>query len=616
MSYKRVFLQLNVTMAFLFAASGSILSQDIKTALKLMQSERYEDAEAIFQQIIKTEPANGDAYFYCGENILKNYIADPYSNTLEDVAKEATAIFTDGLKNDSLNVLNQVGLGMVVLLQKNDTAKADVYFKKAELSLPKKAKKFTEANVNTLIKLGIAQLYATSPRYNKAIAYLEKAKEAAPDNTDIYIALGDIYVDQNNASTAVTNYNKAVYLNPKLTVPKVKIGNLYMRSRNLTEARNYFEQAKEIDSTFAPLYRGLGEMYSLGGLANLSKTNFKKFLDLSGNNIPAKVQYVNSLFKAKDYKEAIANIEEILNYDKSRNYLYRIAAYSCYEMRPGDYAMGREYIETFFKNAAPEKIIVKDYAYYGRILLKLKDTSVIDLAFEKLLTAYKMDTTDFDLVSDIAINAYFSRRFPLASEMLNKKIENGKASTTDYMYLGKTYYQMAQAEKSDTLTASQIEQYKNAESVFTKITEMEPDNMQAYLWIANTYASMDPETKEGLARPKYETVIEKAMADTVKYAKELYESYSYMGSLYLFSPKPDYNKAEVFYNKLINLDPKNNLWKIKGYSSLGIIDTKRKRYADAIGRYKKVLELDPKNDNSQKAIDGLQKAIKAQQQQQ
>ena len=61
-----------------------------------------------------------------------------------------------------------------------------------------------------------------------------------------------------------------------------------MRSRNLNEAKNYFEKAKEIDSTFAPLYRGLGEMYSMGGLANFSKQNFKKFLDLSGNNIPAK----------------------------------------------------------------------------------------------------------------------------------------------------------------------------------------------------------------------------------------------------------------------------------------------------------------------------------------
>ena len=68
----------------------------------------------------------------------------------------------------------------------------------------------------------------------------------------------------------------------------------------------------------------------------------------------------------------MVNIEEILNYDKSRNYLNRIAAYSCYEMKPADYPKAKTYIETFFKNSPPEKIIIKDYAYYGRILLKLK----------------------------------------------------------------------------------------------------------------------------------------------------------------------------------------------------------------------------------------------------
>jgi tetratricopeptide (TPR) repeat protein len=84
----------------------------------------------------------------------------------------------------------------------------------------------------------------------------------------------------------------------------------------------------------------------------------------------------------------------------------------------------------------------------------------------------------------------------------------------------------------------------------------------------------------------------------------------------LFATKPDYDKAEPFYNKMIALDPKNIQWKIKGYSSLGIIYTKRKKYQIAVNQYKKVLEVDPKNENAQKAIDGLNKAIKAQQEQQ
>lgn len=98
------------------------------------------------------------------------------------------------------------------------------------------------------------------------------------------------------------------------------------------------------------------------------------------------------------------------------------------------------------------------------------------------------------------------------------------------------------------------------------------------------------------------------MADTVKYAKELYEAYSYMGSYYLFT-KPDYNTSENYYRKIINLDPKNTNWQIKGYSSLGVIYTKRKEYVTARNYYIKVTKLDPNNKAAKSAIENLTKTI-------
>lgn len=608
----------SLCLALLMVFASSLTNaQDLNEALKLLQSERYEDADVLLKKIIDSNPNAADACFYYGESLLKSYVSDPFSNSLADACKEANEMFSKGLKNDSTNMLNNIGLGMVILLQKNDTAAADLYFNKAEITVPKKAKKYQPKDYTILMKLGLAQLYAKNPRYKKAVAYvtraknanLEMAKDPKMENPDIYVTLGDIYVDDNNASEAVKNYNKAVYLNPSLYEPLVKIGRLYMRSRNLQEARNYFDKAKEIDSTYAPLYKGYGEMYAMGGQAKLSKNNFKRFLELSGSNIPAKVQYVNSLFRAKDYKECVANIEDIFSVDKSRNYLNRIAAYSCYEMRPPDYNKAKGYIEEFFKNATPEKIITRDYAYYGRILIRLKDTSVIDKAFEQLKMAYNLDTTDYDLLSDIANNAYYTRRFKIAVEMINKKIAAGKASTADYMSLGRAHYQMAQGEKVDTVF--QKEQYQNAANVFTKVTQMEPDNIQAYLWNANTYFSFDPNN----AKPKYELVIEKASTDTVKFAKELFDAYSYMSSYYMFAAKPKYDLAEPFCQKMVSLDPKNIKWKITGYTSLGIIATRQKKYPIALNYYKKVMELDPKNEDAQKAIDGINKVLKAQQDQ-
>lgn len=600
-----------------------VQSQTLEGALKLMKNERLEDAYNMLREVIKNEPNNADAYYYLGEIVLKSYLNDPYSNTQEEAVKEAKASFQKGIQVDSTKMLNYIGMGMIALMTKNDTVTADSYFSKVEKTIPTKFKKFTDNDFTLLIKLGQAQLYSPKPRYYKAIAYLEKAKAASADlgtrtkklsneKPEVYIALGDVYLEMNDASAAVANYNKATFINPDLAEPIVKIGRLYMRSRNLQAARNNFDQAKEIDSTYAPLYRAYGELYLMSsGTAQFAKINFKKFLELSGNNVPAKIQYVNSLFKSKDYKECLENIEEILTYDKSRNYLNRVAAYSAYEMRPPDYNKALYYIEEFFKNTTPEKIISKDYAYYGRILLKLKDkdTSYVRKAFDNLLMAYNMDSTDVELITDIAYNAYYNKLFPLAIRMLQKKIELGQGQSSDYMLMGKAYYQMAQG-LSDT--TAQNANYRAAQAVFTRLTQLEPENVQAYLWIANTAYSLDPEGKQGLALPQYQKVIEVASKDTVKNAAELYEAYRFMGSYYFYNSKPDYDQAEKYFTKIIYLDPKKDQWKIMGYSSLAVLYTKKKEYPKALEMYNRILALDPNNTDVKKTVEALKKSMKGQ----
>jgi tetratricopeptide (TPR) repeat protein len=597
----KIKLMKNICILFvlLFSAGSLSFGQDITTAKNLSLSQRFEDANNIYKALIEKEPTNGDVYFYYGVNILDEYITDPFSNSKASTAKDAKGIFKSGIEKDSINPLNYIGLGMVALFEKGDTISANANFAVAEKTIPKKAKNYTPKSIETLLKLATAELYSDNPRFTRALHFAGLANTASPNNPDVFIALGDINLANKQASVAITNYNRALYIEPNNVLLMVKIGNIYIRAKNLVESRNYFEKAKAIDSTFAPLYKGLGEAYSSAGQYKFAKINYKKFLDYSGNNIPAKVSYINSLFKAKDYTEALNQIEEVQKIDNSRNYLNRVGAYSAYDKKPADYNKALEYIEAFFANTTPDRIITRDYTYYGRTLLKLKKDSLqIDKGFEMLRTAYDMDTTDMDVVDDLAVNGYFLNRFPIAIEMLKKKIYNGVASTNDYMYLGRTYYKMGDYGKADT--------------VFTTVTQKDPDYLQAYVWIANSYASLDPESKEGLAKPKYEMVIQKALADTVKNSKELFDAYSYMGSYYLFTAKPDYDQSESYYQKIINLDPTNKKWQSKAYKSMGIIYTRRKDYAKAIAQYKKALVLDPSDTDSVKAIEGLTKAVDAQ----
>jgi tetratricopeptide (TPR) repeat protein len=587
-------LGLVIVLGLLSVFFGNIKAQTLSDAIKLTQSERYEDAETAYKAVLSKEPSNSDAYFFYGENILLSHLADPYSISVADASSQASGLFNKGLKADSTNALNNIGLGMVVLLQTSDTTKANVYFAKAISQFPKKKKKYTTHHILYLMKLGEAQMYAKSPNYTKAVSFLNTAIEVAPNDPEVYLSLGSIYDKSMDASKAIANYNKTVYLDAKNVMALVKIGNIYMRSRNLNEARNFLDKAKQIDSTYAPVYKYFGEMYNMAGVYGLSKSNYKKYLDLSGNNMPARISYVNSLYKSRDYNEAYNNLQEILQVEKSRNYLYRLAAYCAYEKKPADNQAALGYIETFFKNTTPDKIITKDYAYYGRILLKLKkDSAMIDNGFKQLTTAFNLDTTDYTLLSDITLNAYYLKRFDVAATMLNRKIASGNADINDYMYLGKTYYQTKQYGKADT--------------IFNQAVKIDPTYMQAYVWIANTAASQDPDSKLGLAKPKYETVIEKASIDKVKYSKELIDSYSYLGSYYLFMEKPDYEKAEEAFTKLTEVDPQNKSAIIRGYTSIALIAMKQKQYAKARVTYGKILEVDPKNDMAIKQLEALKK---------
>jgi tetratricopeptide (TPR) repeat protein len=588
-----------ISVIFAGLISLSAFGQDLNTALKLTKSEQYEDAEQTFKALLEKEPANGNVYFYYGEALLKDYTADTFSTTLKEIADRAEILFQKGIQVDSLNALNYIGMGSVILMRTSDTLKADKYFNRAESFIPKKKKSCTPVHAVILMKMGNAQMYGHVNRYYKAIAFLNRAKEIDPLNPDIFLTAGDVYIKNNDGTNSLSNYNKALQLDPKSPLPKIKIGNIYMRVPNLTAARPYFEEARQIDSTFAPVYRELGELYTMAGRYDLAKQNFARFLELSGNNIPAKVRYGYSLFKSKDYAGALSIIEEVLAVDKSRNYLNRLAAYCAFDKKPSDPEKALKYMEEFFKNTRPDEVLMRDYTYYGRILYKLAEPHSLGQvkAFDQFKQAYQYDSNDLGLINEIASDYYYSRWYEQAIEWYNKKIEKGKPDIYDHMFVGKSYYQ--------------LNQFLKADSVFTAVANMQPDFIQAYLYSARSWAGMDPNNELGLAKPKFELMITKIGTDTTRYSKELEEAYSYMGSYYLFQKKPDYVAAIGWFRRIYTLDPKNKQWQIKALKSMALAAYKQKSYTDARDYYVQVQKLEPNDPDAPKAIKDLTKAIEA-----
>jgi tetratricopeptide (TPR) repeat protein len=648
-----------ILAALLIIFAFNVKAQDLTSAMLLTRSEQYDKAQAMLQQLIQKEPANGKNYFYLGENYLADYFADTISNSLTVAATAAKEIYQKGVNANPNDPLNYIGLAKVAFYLGDDKTAAEMRTKAKSFLLPyKNIKKITPPAPEYAYTLAkIAESYIKDEKVDTtfALPLIREAIKIDNKNRDVYLIAGDIYILLNDGSKAIMYYNQAQFADPKSPTANMKIGNIYVKGRNLNAAIPYFEQAIELNADYAPAYRELGQVYLLAQRYEQSKEYFKKYLDLTAGNIPAKTKYVNALFYAKDYDGVVKNVEDIFAIDKSRTYMNRIAGYSCYEKTPPDYEKARKYMETLFATVAPERIIQKDYLYLARILTKMnqnypkvldelnglkaqlekeksklsvgtaaekakaktttdeltskiaklekdvaKANSDLDIAYIAYGKALVYKPDDKNLLNEIANSYAINKRYKNAAKFLTKLIDPNTAGEDDIARIGRTYYNG--------------EDFKTADSLFSAMTAKYPKYVPAYLWHARTFSKMDPDTKLGLAKPKFEKVIEVAKSDSLKWENEMMEAFGYLGYYHMMNE--NWNKSKEYYNRMINLNPNSNENKLKGYNGLGSIETrslsgektnegKLPYLSRAADIYNKILAIDPMNTSAKSQLNWI-----------
>jgi tetratricopeptide (TPR) repeat protein len=648
---------LAAAMAVSFVNNG--YSQDLTSAIKLTKSEQYDKAETMFQQLIQKEPGNSKNYFYSGENTLLGYFSDTISNSFTMVTKTARDIYQKGVNTNPSDPLNYIGLAKVAFYEGDDKTATEMRSKARSFLLPyKNIKKIVPPAKDyafTLAKIAESYIKEGSVDTSLALPNIRQAIKIDSKNPEIYLIAGDIYILAPDGSNAIKNYSMAEYLDPKSPTAQMKIGYVYTRGKNLQAAIPYFEQAITLDPNYAPAYRELGQLYWQANRLEQSKANYKKYLDLNVGNIPAQTRYVTSLFYAGDYDEVIKNTEEILAVDNSRYVLNRLAGYSYYERKNPDYAKALEHMDGLFKKAPGDRILPKDHYYSARILMKKNQNHVkmvdelgtLDQQLQKDKARYssasaadktklkpaldqlttKVDNLKADIAnsdkeinrgfenynklielkpqdraarSEMAANYYSFRRFDDAAKIWARMMDPNNEKASDFMQIGRAYYNG--------------EKYKTADSVFSIVIKKWPDEIQAYLWDARTYSKMDPDYKMGLAKPKFEKLLSVAKADSIKNEDPMVEALQYLG--YYNMSKNNFSSSKDYYNRLINLDPRNNDSKIKGYNGIGLVEFNQaaaektnegklpflSRSADA---YNKILAIDPNNTIAKNQINAI-----------
>lgn len=503
-------------------------SQTLKQAVANTENELFETSAQAFYKLIAAKPTDAELLYYMGENFYASERLD-----------SALHYYTKGMMVDPNNALNYVGKGKLEMANGNLREAQGLFARARELS----------ANKNPEVLLKIADAYVANEAKDMAPAFevLTIAEKLDPKNPKVYLLLGNAQLlATNDGTSALTNYEKAAALNESSPVPNVYMGALYERGRAYDLAFAEYNKAIAKDSTYAPSYRQLGDLYFKYNDYKKAKESYAKYLKLAGNSFSATVKYAKFLFLAKDYPAAIEEINKIMAIDKSLNVLNRLLGYSYYETK--QYAEGLLYLQKFFAGAesGKNKIIAQDYSYMGKLLAA---TNADSLAVPEYMKAIGMDSANQDNYVDLS-NSYIKlKKYDEAIGALVKKMAQTKEpGVNDYLRLGQTYYRKASVLKDSV-------SFVEADSLFKIVTEKKPEEILGHYLRAQANAGQDPQTIRGQAKPYYEKVIELGAGDPVKNKRFLVEATYYLAYYYYnIKDKPN---ATTYADQVLAIDPTN-----------------------------------------------------------
>jgi tetratricopeptide (TPR) repeat protein len=522
-------------------------AQTLAEATQKTLSERFESAESDLNAIIAKEPtvaanyaAAGYNYFYWGVSDQDDAIE------LAEKMESAEKLFRKGMEVAPTNPLCFVGLGHLMAFRK-DVNGTNAQFTIAEGIMNTKSNKVDKlVKQQALLKMAEGCLIDNNVQLEKALVYLNTALPFNDKNPEIYIQLGDYYRlrDGINQSNAIAQYNKALEIDSKSTRAILRKGMLYKRVQNWDEGLNYYNEAIALDPSFAPAYREKAELLKDAARYPQAIEAYARYKELN-ENCRVNQRYAMFVYLAKDYKNALIELEKALPCNDKNEYVYRVLGYTCYET--GDYAKGLQYIDTYFnlaKESGKVKISGGDYGQKGKLLSKNGQDS---LAVEMLKQAIAEDPTYVEGYNEVASILMKQKKYADAANYYQQKIDHSETpAPLDFYYLGQSRYRNKEYVLADTAFAQAASKY--------------PDSN---FWRGRCKNGMEanPDQPEaGLAKPYHEKFIQIVGGDARSIEankKNLMEAYNYLGIYYLI--KKDYECSRAAINKTLQLDPANKI---------------------------------------------------------
>jgi tetratricopeptide (TPR) repeat protein len=501
-------------------------AQSVQDAKKMIYYERYKSASDQLQQIVKTEPANAEAWYLFTK-----------ANLQSDNPAALQNILLQAAPNVKEEPFYQVAYGSMLLHNGNKDS-ARFYFDKA-------LDKTREKNPDILSAVANAHIEAKTGDAAYAVQLLDKAIDRDKKEAALYVMMGDANRKLGNGSEAYKMYTAALDKDKQHAVAMYRIGKIFVSQKNPEMYLKYFNDAMAADSSYAP---ALYELYYHYYFTEPQKAMqyFQQFVTKSDYDKDNDVLYTDLLYLNKQYQDAIANAQQLMTRHNgdSMPRLYKLMAYSYLGLKDSTNAMSS--MNRYFAKEVDSNFVAKDFeimadlyagvdgkedsaiVYYQKTADKIKDKPERFQLYKKLGDLYK-DKKDY-LNQAQWLGMYYQ--------------DNPKATNIDLFNWGIAHFKAEAFVQADTVFGTYIQKY--------------PEQAFGYYWRARVNSLMDSTMEKGAAIPWYNQLIVMLEKDPTNKTnkKWLIEAYGYLAA-YETNEVKDYKTATENLKKILAIDPEN-----------------------------------------------------------
>ncbi|WP_025002027.1 hypothetical protein [Prevotella dentasini] len=418
---------------------------------------------------------------------------------------------------------------------------------------PKAGKTLIKAYEKTFRKdeqamVALANVYLVQHKFDLATAIADNIiSNKKMNGTYAYLLLGDIAAIQDsigNAGAAAEKYQIAISLDPHNVAAYERYARVY-RHVNSDLAVKKLEELRSVEPNY-PVEATAAEIM----LKDRKYAEALKWYDKADRSILSEDNFYNYGFTTyilKKYDAALDVVKSGLAKFPNSEYIARIGMMAAVEK--GNFADAVNFAQKMF--AGSGKKVANDYAVYAKALVGNKQ---YDEALTNINKAMELDKTDVEPLKTLA-SLYIAqgdetKALEVQQEYLSK---SKKATSNDWNTLAQTY--VAMADKAADKAAKDVCYDKAMEVYETMITKF--PSISDWIWLNESNVAYMKNDADKVAKI-YEKVaaFEEAKTSLDATSKEYLETV-YYGLGYYYSKTGNQELANDYYKKVLTVNPDN-----------------------------------------------------------